>query len=175
MQVFGVEDAGNHNLPFRIMTRGRSWSHQNPYCCYICSKPEPPEPELQRVVHATNQKGCWCNICICKSLIILSAPLTLPQSSICSRFCKSSPNYLFTAGPARPYCSRASLAPLSVTASQHSGYPHFKPHCTAHRRDRFPPPDHPQVLACPPPHYIFTLRAGEAFIASPLALLKLCP
>ena len=59
MQAFGVGDAGNHNLPFRIMSRGRSWSHQNPYCCYICSKPEPPEPELQRVVHAPDQKGCW--------------------------------------------------------------------------------------------------------------------
>ena len=60
MQAFGVGDAGNHNLPFRVMTQGRSLSHQNPYCCcYICSKPEPPEPELQRVVHALDQKGCW--------------------------------------------------------------------------------------------------------------------
>ena len=51
MQAFGVGDAGNHNLPFRIMSRARSWGHQDPYCCNICSKPEPPEPELQRVVH----------------------------------------------------------------------------------------------------------------------------
>ena len=50
MQAFGEGNSGNHNLPFRIMSWGRIWSHQNPYCCYICSKPEAPEPELQRVV-----------------------------------------------------------------------------------------------------------------------------
>ena len=31
MQAFWVGDAGNHNLPFRIMSRGWSWRHQNPY------------------------------------------------------------------------------------------------------------------------------------------------
>ena len=32
MQAFGLGDAGNHYLPFRL-SQGRSWSHQNPYCC----------------------------------------------------------------------------------------------------------------------------------------------
>ena len=59
MLAFGVGDTGNHSLPFRIMIRGRSWTHQNPYCCYICSKPEPLEPELQKVVHAPDKKDCW--------------------------------------------------------------------------------------------------------------------
>ena len=59
MQAIGVGGIGNHNLPFRIMSRGGSWSHQNPYCCYNCSKPEPPVPELQRVIHTPDQKGYW--------------------------------------------------------------------------------------------------------------------
>ena len=59
MQAFGVGDAGNHNLPFKTMSRGRSWRYPNPYCSYVFSKPEPPEPELQRVVHATYQKCRW--------------------------------------------------------------------------------------------------------------------
>ena len=57
MQAFGLGDAENNNLPFRIMSRGRGWSHQSPYCCYICSKPGPPEPELQRMVDAPDKKG----------------------------------------------------------------------------------------------------------------------
>ena len=82
------------------------------------------------------------------SLSQFSAPRSLYLSPA---FAAGSPNYAFAAGPARrPYCYRVTirLSPL-------------KPHCTAHRRDRFPPADH--------------LRAGEAFIASPLALLRLCP
>ena len=35
MHAFGVGDAENNNLPFKILSRGRSWRHQNPYCCYI--------------------------------------------------------------------------------------------------------------------------------------------